>query len=135
MIEIKCSLRVRYSETDRMNYVYYGNYPTYLEVGRTELLRKLGTTYREIEEMGIWLPVLNLHIDYKTPARYDDLLEITARVTSLPRVRIHFEYEIHNQKKELILTAQTDLFFFDPSRQRPIPCPNDILSLFQPYFD
>ncbi|MFM7731677.1 MAG: acyl-CoA thioesterase, partial [Flavobacteriales bacterium] len=77
-------LRVRYSETDQMGFVYYGNYASYFEVARVETLRASGITYRELEEQGILLPVREFSIRYIQPARYDDIVDITTTITELP---------------------------------------------------
>jgi acyl-CoA thioester hydrolase len=88
------SLRVRYEETDRMGVVYHANYVTWFEIARTEWTRNYGFTYREIEESGLFLPVVDLTIQYKQPARYDDEIAIRTRVTEMSPLRLHFEYEI-----------------------------------------
>lgn len=84
MIKGQTEIRVRYGETDRMNYAYYGNYALYYEVGRAELLRSFGMNYSELEDKGIILPVMNLHVDFKKPAVYDELLTITTSVKEKP---------------------------------------------------
>ena len=100
-------LRVRYSETDQMGIVYYGNYAQYLEQGRTDWLRSLGFTYKYMEEHQVMLPVINLNIDYKKPAKYDDVLKITTSLIEIPSRKIKFYYEIHNQNNILLVTATT----------------------------
>ena len=87
------TVRVRYAETDRMGFVYYANYLVWFEVARAELLRTLGWTYREMEESGVWLPVIEAHCDYKRPARYDDEIEIRAEGRLKSPVRLEFAYE------------------------------------------
>lgn len=81
------TIRVRYSETDQMGYVYYGNYAQYLEVGRVEWLRNLGISYKSLEEMGIMMPVINLQLTYLKPAKYDDLLSLNTCLTKKPGVK------------------------------------------------
>ena len=105
------TLRVRYGETDKMGIVYYGNYATYLEQGRTEWLRDMGFSYKWMEDNGVHLPVVELNIKYKAPARYDDILTITTRVKKIPTYRIDFIYEIHNQEGQLLITGETSLVF------------------------
>jgi len=105
------TLRVRYGETDKMGIVYYGNYATYLEQGRTEWLRDMGFSYKWMEDNGIHLPVVELNIKYKAPARYDDVLTITTSLKKIPTYRIDFIYEIHNQEGQLLLTGETSLVF------------------------
>ena len=84
-----------------MGIVYYGNYAQYLEQGRTDLLRSLGFTYKYIEEHQVLLPVINLNIDYKKPAKYDDVLKITTSLIEIPSRKIKFYYEIHNQNNKI----------------------------------
>jgi|SRR5690554_433590 len=123
-------IRVRYSETDQMGYCYYGNYAQYFEVGRVEALRSLGMSYKEMEEKGIMLPVSSFSVKYIAPAYYDDLLTITTRIVKLKGVRLYFEYEIKNEKGELISTADTTLVFVDKINMRPTTPPADFVSLF-----
>ena len=133
MFSSKTTLRVRYAETDRMGYVYYGNYAQYFEVGRVEALRKLGFSYKEIEDNGVILPVLDLHVDFKKPALYDDELMITTIIKELPGARIRFEYEVMNQNEELICTGATSLVFVDPERNKPCRAPEGIVEALRAY--
>ena len=123
----KITTRVRYAETDQMGYVYHGNYAQYIEMGRLEWLRDLGISYKEMEKNGIMLPVYSLNIRFVKSAFYDDTLTITTSIKKTPSVRIEFTYEIHNQKTELITTAETTLIFIDMKSGRPIKCPDYIL--------
>ena len=88
-------LRVRYAETDRMGVVYYANYLVWFEVARADLMRTLGWTYREMEESGVFLPVIEAQCEYRRPARYDDEIEIRTTGTVVSAVRMTFEYRIH----------------------------------------
>ena len=106
-------LRTRYAETDQMGVVYYGNYPQYLELGRVEWLRSIGFTYKAMEEEGIMMPVVSLQIQYKKPALYDELITIRTKLKELPSTKIEFNYEILNEKGELLSTANTVLVFVD----------------------
>lgn len=106
-------IRVRYGETDQMGVVYYGNYALYIEQGRTEWLRELGFSYKWMEENNIQLPVVHFSIDYKRPARYDDLIEVKTFLKKIPSVKIEFFYEIYNESKQLLATATTILVFID----------------------
>ena len=119
--------RVRYAETDQMGVVYYGNYAQYFEMGRTEWLRSLGITYRWMEENGIQLPVLDLQVTYKKPAKYDDLLTIKTTLVKMPTVRIQFYYEIESEKGELITSGTTTLAFVDMKTKKPTMAPDYIL--------
>jgi acyl-CoA thioester hydrolase len=88
------TVRVRYAETDKMGVVYHANYFTWFEIGRCELLRAIGRSYRDMEASGIGLPVIEAHCEYKSPARYDDELVVKTRGTLLSRARVGFDYEI-----------------------------------------
>jgi len=116
-------LRVRYAETDQMGYVYYGNYAAFYEVARTEMLRSTGISYRELEEMGVMLPVTELYCKYIRPARYDDLIRIVTRIREKPLVRIKFEYEIFNAEGILLNTGSSQLVFVDRATNRPCKAP------------
>ena len=121
------TLRTRYAETDQMGVVYYGNYPQYLELGRVEWLRAIGLTYKEMEAEGIMMPVVSLQIQYKKPALYDELITIRTKLKDLPSTKIEFDYEILNEKGELLSTANTILVFVDAKTFRPVRCPEKVL--------
>lgn len=127
MKETVTSLRVRYAETDQMGVVYHGNYAQYIEQGRTEWLRDLGFSYKWMEENNIFLPVVNLTIDYKSPAHYDDVLKITTRLSKIPTYKIEFEYEIHNESKLLLATASTILVFINRTTDKLQKAPDYLL--------
>ena len=91
------TVRVRYAETDQMGVAWHGYYLAWFEVGRTDLLRRQGYTYRQLEETGIRLPVIETHIRYLQPARYDDVLEIHTRLAEMTGVRLRFEYEVRRE--------------------------------------
>lgn len=120
-------LRVRYGETDQMGIVYYGNYADYLEQGRTEWLRSLGFSYKFMEENNVHLPVVNLNIDYKQPALYDDIITVTTTLKEIPKVRIEFYYEIHNQDAKLLATATTTLVFVNSTTNKLRKAPDYLL--------
>lgn len=122
-------VRVRYGETDQMGYCYYGNYAQYFEVGRVEALRNLGMSYRELEEKGIMLPVTELNVKYKNPAKYDDELTIETIVRELKGVRIIFDYIIYNLKRDIIAQASTTLVFVSKENMRPTQPPAEFMDL------
>ena len=125
------TLRTRYAETDQMGVVYYGNYPQYLELGRVEWLRAIGLTYKEMEAEGTMMPVVSLQIQYKKPALYDELITIRTKLKDLPSTKIEFDYEILNEKGELLSTANTILVFVDAKTFRPVRCPEKVLGLIR----
>lgn len=120
-------IRVRYSETDKMGVVYYGNYPQYLEVARVEWLRDLGVSYKEMEDKGIILPVLELNIKYKKSALYDELIRVEIQLKKMPSKTIEFDYEIYNEKDQLLTIAYTKLIFVDAKTMKPVCCPKYVL--------
>lgn len=119
--------RVRYSETDQMGVVYHGNYAQFFELGRTEWLRKLGVTYKDMEISGIMLPVISLTCNFLKPAKYDDILTIETILLKKPMVKIAFDYKITNQDDELICTGNSVLAFIDMKTNKPTKCPNYLL--------
>jgi len=126
--------RVTYGETDKMGYLYYGRYADYYEFGRVESMRNLGFVYRELEETGIIMPVLDLKISYKKPAFYDDLLTIKSIIPKLPEVKIYFEYQILNESGVLINEGNSLLLFYDSLRKRPVATPEHLMEKLKPYF-
>jgi acyl-CoA thioester hydrolase len=135
MYSAKTSFRVRYSETDQMQYVYYGNYAAYYEVGRVEALRQLGLSYRDLEDSGIMMPVLETHSYYHKPAKYDTLLTIKVTIPQLPLAKIKFEYEIYSAEGEMIHTGDTTLAFINMSSGKPTRAPTTMTKLLAPFFD
>lgn len=128
------TVRVRYAETDKMSYVYYGNYTHYYEVGRVEALRQLGTSYKEMEDSGIMLPVYTCNLKYLKPALYDDLLIIKTTIKEMPSAKIIFDYEIYNQNDELINVGTTTLVFIDIKTNKPRVAPDLIIEKLKKYF-
>ena len=102
MLTSETQVRVRYGETDKMGYLYYGFYALYYEVGRVEMLRDVGLSYRMMEdELFVAMPVMNLHCHYLRPAYYDDLLTVKTRVEKFPERDIVFYSDIYNEKASL----------------------------------
>ena len=127
-------IRVRYGETDRMGYVYYGNYASYFEVARVEALRNLGMSYRDMEDSGIMLPVLHFEIKYIKPAFYDDLVIIKTTVGEMPKARIRFQYESFNAAGELINIGETTLVFIHKATGKPCAAPEEFMKKLQQFF-
>ena len=120
-------VRVRYAETDQMGVVYHGNYAQYFEIARVEWLRNLGISYRKMEQEGVMLPVVNLSINYRKPAYYDEELIIRTRVAQKPTVKIIFEYEVVNEHQQIISDATATLVFVDIKTKKPMMCPEYLL--------
>ncbi|WP_159951152.1 acyl-CoA thioesterase [Polaribacter septentrionalilitoris] len=119
--------RIRYSETDQMGVVYHGNYAQFFELGRTEWLRSLGVTYKDMEISGIMLPVISLNCNFIKSALYDDVLTIKTILKKKPMVKIEFDYEVVNQHNELICTGNTTLAFMNRKTMKPARCPDYLL--------
>jgi acyl-CoA thioester hydrolase len=123
-------LRVRYAETDAMGVVWHGNYLSYFESARTEAMRHTGLpSYRELEDAGIMMPVVEIGVNFHAPARYDDLLRVTARVSEPPRARIRFDYEV-TRGETRIAEGFTVLAFMDAQTRRPCRPPKAFLKFF-----
>ena len=116
-------IRVRYKDTDTMSVVYYGNYLTYFEVGRVEYLRERQLPMSEVDKR-IHMPVVEAFVKYLKPARLDDLLEISSRVSERKRASFTFSYEIRNEAKELVATGFTRHACWDPATSKMIPLPD-----------
>lgn len=127
-------LRVRYAETDQMGYVYYGNYAAYYEVARTEMLRVTGISYKDLEAMGIMMPVVEMYIKYHQPAKYDELLTIKITIKERPSVRIVFDYEVFDESGKLLNTGVTHLVFVDMVKNRPCKPPEIFNSKLESYY-
>ncbi|MFB5760972.1 acyl-CoA thioesterase [Paenibacillus medicaginis] len=107
--------RVRYPECDQMGVVYHANYLNWFEIGRTEMIRQSGFTYRSMEEQGLMLPVIDVGLKYHKPAKYDDLVSVYTQITELTRMRLSFAYEVRRmgadeqelQQSALLVTGLT----------------------------
>ena len=126
-MEHTTKIRVRYAETDQMGVVHHGNYPLYLEMARIEWLRKLGISYKKMEENGIVLPVVSLSVEYKKPIKYDDVITVKTMLLKMPTARIEFEYEILNDFSQILSTANTVLVFVDLKTNKPTRPPKYFL--------
>jgi len=135
MFEHSTKIRVRYGETDQMGYMYYGNYAEFYEVGRVEMLRSLGLTYSGMELSGIKMPVLELNCKYLKPALYDEEITVKVIMDKMPGIRIHFRYELYNEKQELINKGETLLVFVNMQSNRPCLPPQDFLDKLKPFFE
>ncbi len=134
MFSYQHQIRVRYAETDQMGYVYYGNYASYYEVARTEMLRSTGVSYKELEDIGVMLPVTDLSSKYLKAAKYDDLITINIYIREKPGIRIKFEYELFNEAGELLNTGFTQLVFVDMEKGRPCKPPQVFVDKMAPFF-
>ncbi|WP_418513360.1 acyl-CoA thioesterase [Corallibacter sp.] len=120
-------IRIRYGETDQMGVVHHGNYALYLEIGRTEWLRKKGISYKSMEDNGVMLPVISMNVNFKKSILYDDVITVRTQLKRAPSVKIEFNYEIRSETGIVLATANTVLAFVDMKTKRPIKCPEYIL--------
>lgn len=135
MIHVKTYVRVRYSEVDKMSYVYHGHYVEYLEIGRTECFRSLELPYAQVENQGIMMPVTELNCTYLKAARYDDFLTVNTYLKSLSLgARMHFYYEIYNENSDLLCKATTVLAFVSEANRQAVRCPDFIYQKLKPHF-
>ena len=124
MDRVTMEYRVPYADTDQMGVVYYGNYFTLFERARNELMRATGMSYKECEAQGLALPVVHAECDYKSPAKYDDLLEVDAWVDELKGVRCKIACEVRRKgEKQVLVKGFTVHVFVDVKTLRPIPPP------------
>ncbi len=123
-------VRVRYAETDKMGVVYYANYLAWFEVGRCEWLRSLGWTYREMEEHGTLLPVIEAHCEYRQPSRYDDEMVIRTTGTLMSPVRIRFDYEVIRRADGVVAAAGHTVHAATDRGGRPRRLPDRVRTLF-----
>lgn len=130
-MEHEIQVRVRYSETDQMGVVYHGSYIPFFEMGRVEWLRSKGVSYKSLEESGIALPIVSMTLNYKKPARYDDLLTIRTKFKKYSSVKIEFDCEIWSEQNELLTTAHFILVFVNMKTGRPMVPPTEILEIIQ----
>jgi len=135
MFEFSFHKRVRYAETDKMGYLYYGHYAKFYEIGRVETMRALGVSYRSLEDdFGIMLPVVSLESRYLRPAYYDDNIEIKSVLKEMPNKILIFYHELFNPKKELINTACVKLFFVEMQSGKRISTPSILTEKLSAYF-
>ncbi|HPN38309.1 MAG TPA: thioesterase family protein [Melioribacteraceae bacterium] len=135
MISNKTLLRVRYADTDKMQFVYNGKYLEYFEVGRTELLRSIGLPYKMIEESGYQLPLLEAKVKYLNAAVYDDLLEIEATNKVLFSAKVVIEYNIRRfETGELLCTGYTEHIFINKETKKATRPPQIYIEKLAPFF-
>ena len=135
MFSHSTKIRVRYADTDQMGYMYYGNYATFYEVGRVEMLRSLGLTYKSMEDSGIIMPVIDLKCKYILPALYDEEITVKVFIDKMPSLRIHFRYELYNESGELINMGETTLVFIDQVKKKACLPSKEFLEKLSAYFD
>ncbi len=119
-MESSAIVRVRYKDTDQMGVVYNGNYFTWFEVGRVELLRDIGISYKDLEKRGVFTAVAEAYCKYIKPARFDDEIIIKTRIRKLTETRIEFEYSLYRKDDELLLAKGYTLHVFVDKNIKPV---------------
>ena len=127
--------RVCYADTDKMGYVYYGNYARLYEIARVETLRSLGVSYKVLEDNGIGLPVFEHYSKFHFPGLYDDELTVICQVDQLPTAKIEFSYRIKNADGDLINEGKTTLVFMNMLQKKVVKAPEWIVNALRPYFN
>lgn len=122
-------VRVRYAETDQMGVVYHSNYLNYLELGRVEWLRSLGYSYAELEKKGVLLPVVHAELNYRFPARYDELIRVETEVSSIGKSSIEFSSQLFNEMDALVLEGKVRLVCLNADAFKPISIPEDLKNI------
>lgn len=128
-------IRVRYGETDQMGFLYYGFYALYYEVGRAEAIRELGFTYKQLEETGIMMPVVELNARYLRPALYDDLITVKTILKEIPQgPEIQFHSELYNEREQLLNRGITTLVFYNSREKQKTTIPKELKDKLEPFF-
>jgi acyl-CoA thioester hydrolase len=136
MLIHKTTLRVRYADTDQMHYAYNGKYFEYFEVGRTEMMREQGLTYKKIEENGYQMSVYETFIQFKNPAFYDELLEVETRVEKLPQAKVHIDHTIRSMKRDVIIAeGYIELVFIKSDTKKITRAPEFFIQAVKKYFE
>ncbi len=135
MLHNKTSFKVRYGETDQMGIVNNAVYPSWFEIGRTELFDELQLPYSEMERQGIMLPLSELYVKYLSPARYGEIVTIETTVEKMPGVRVVFDYKVYSEDETLIATGQTVQAFVDSTTRKPIRIPTQLKEQLEKHFE
>jgi len=135
MFESTTQVRVRYAETDKMSVVYHGNYVQYFEVGRVEAIRALGISYKDMEDEGVIMPVIEWQAKFLRPARYDDLLTVKTVLRELPAAHeITFHQEVYNEAGKLLTSGQVRLYFLTAATMQRTTMPEALRARLEEFF-
>lgn len=133
MLSTTVDIRVRYAETDAMGVVYHANYLPWFEIARIALFEKIGVSYRALEDRGYLLPVLEAHLKYIAPARFDDVVKVTVSMSEMPRVRLRVHYTIELNGR--VITTGETLHAFMDREARAVKPPPDFMETLGAHFD
>jgi acyl-CoA thioester hydrolase len=136
MLKHYTEVRVRYADTDQMNFAYNGKYFEYFEVGRTEMMREVGLPYQVIEKSGFFMPVIETKIHFFSPAFYDEVLVIETRVEKLPSVKVHIDHIVKAKDRGIVICeGYVELAFLDAITNRPTRAPRLFLDAVKKYYE
>jgi acyl-CoA thioester hydrolase len=130
MLEHTTQVRVRYAETDQMGVVYHANYVVWMEVGRVEAMRAAGLNYAEMEKEGVRVAVLGVEVDYRVAAKYDDLVDVTARVVEVQSRKMRIKYEMKRSMDGVVLATGATRHLFISHELKPVRCPDKYMAIF-----
>jgi len=129
-------IRIHYALTDQMGVVYHGHFAQLYEIGRTESIRQLGFAYKDIEALGIIMPVVNLQIKFFQPAKYDDLVTVKTILKELPQNhKIIYYGEIYNESNNLLSTAEITMYFMNAKEMTRANMPEELIGKLKGYFE
>lgn len=135
MFSHSTQIRIHYALTDKMGVVYHGHYAQFFEIARTESIRSLGFSYKAMEDMGVMLPVVDMHLRFLRPVRYDDLITVTVTLRELPmHHKIVFHGEITNEQGALCTQGTVTLYFMDIATMKRSTMPAVMLEQLKPFF-
>jgi acyl-CoA thioester hydrolase len=135
MYTTETQIRIHYALTDQMGVVYHGHYAQFYEIGRTEAIRQIGYSYKDIEAMGIIMPVVDIHSRFLRPAKYDDLITVKTSLREIPtHHKIIFHSEIYNQNDELLNTGDITLYFMHAATMKRCNMPDELKEKLEKYF-
>lgn len=129
MVKNSTEHRVRYSDTDHFGVVYYAKYLDWFEAGRTEILRENGVTYAGLEKKGIFVPVVEVKVNYKAPGRYDDIILLETEIAKIGNTSIKFEYKVLRKKDKKLLAEAYTVNVFINKDMKPVKVPEEIKKL------
>ena len=135
MIKGNYKIRIRYADTDQMGYVYYGRYANFYEIARVELFRSLGFSYKDLEDKGVGMPVIEMNSKFLLPIKYDEEIKIVTYIKKIPNSKITFTYTLFNSEGLIVNEAKTILTFIDLKRKRPIRIPTELMTIIKKKFN
>ncbi len=136
MFTTETTIRIHYALTDQMGVVYHGHYAQFYEIGRTEAIRSLGFAYKDIEAMGVIMPVVDIHSKFLRPAKYDDLITVKTTLREMPiHHKIVFHSEIYNQNRELLNIGDVTLYFMEAKTMKRSEMPAILKEKVSRYFE